>query len=734
VAVHRVSVSLSLLLRALSVEWPILAWLALASFVALGSIAVARRNRRGGLLLAAGVALLALAAAMPRWHANRPARVVAFVDVSASTRGAAFRSIDALRNAILQLTGRTDVPVVRFADGALTGDDPALADVASTRTALAIDRDVEAALLFTDGRLTLTRSPQTHVIAVVDPRLSDARDGRIEAIERAGDRVVIDVLAAGPRVLRIGSESIPLNGSGRIERRSEGDVTASLDATDRWPENDAMTLAAPLSRATERWWIGDGAPSGFRAIDTLPADLLRASVIVLANVPAHRVDANRLASYVRDLGGSVVMVGGDQSLGAGGYIGTPLDAISPLTSAPPRSEQRWVMLIDASGSMSAQAADGRTRLGVALDAVERSAARLPADDRVDVATFARTLTWHARGAPPAEIRSPQDVTPTGPTNLRAAINELVSTCDGTASVEVILLSDGQADLGDVASLRSALAAKRVSIRWLALSPATGDSPLGAIAQSVADAGEPVRWATELQSMIGRAQVTPVETTPVDVAPWNLRVLQWNRTWLRTGATLLAHAGEQPIAARWQVGMGRVATVAFTAPDDVVQSLARDVAAAPVDPALSVDWSRDEVRISARSADGGPSNGRRFTLRQADRVARFEQTAPGEYVARAARDPVSSLARVIEDGQLLDARTIPSRPPEEFEAIGTDVQALRQITDRVVLPSDMTPLHLPVRERRVDVSWVSALLGSLCMALALLLPGIRGAWRDRYHRS
>ena len=57
------------------------------------------------------------------------------------------------------------------------------------------------------------------------------------------------------------------------------------------------------------------------------------SAVVLSNVPADLVPRplqESLASYVKDLGGGLIMLGGDQSYGAGGWIGSPVEKVMPV--------------------------------------------------------------------------------------------------------------------------------------------------------------------------------------------------------------------------------------------------------------------------------------------------------------------------------------------------------------------------------------------------------------------
>jgi len=57
------------------------------------------------------------------------------------------------------------------------------------------------------------------------------------------------------------------------------------------------------------------------------------SSVILANVPAAMFNESQLedlATSVKDLGGGLIMLGGDEGFGAGGWIGTPIEEIMPV--------------------------------------------------------------------------------------------------------------------------------------------------------------------------------------------------------------------------------------------------------------------------------------------------------------------------------------------------------------------------------------------------------------------
>jgi Ca-activated chloride channel family protein len=78
--------------------------------------------------------------------------------------------------------------------------------------------------------------------------------------------------------------------------------------------------------------------------------------VILNNVSKDRLPSallDRLDNYVSK-GGSLVMVGGEESLGLGGYKGTPVETVLPVTLTPPQKDERrtaLMLVIDKSGSM-----------------------------------------------------------------------------------------------------------------------------------------------------------------------------------------------------------------------------------------------------------------------------------------------------------------------------------------------------------------------------------------------
>lgn len=120
--------------------------------------------------------------------------------------------------------------------------------------------------------------------------------------------------------------------------------------------------------------------SGLISVDVAPAEnfpltrdsLDRYRAVVLENVPAGsfgRIKMEQLSQYVEDLGGGLLVTGGRQSFGNGGYFNSPLDDLLPV-SMEMREEHRKTRIaiaiaLDRSGSMMAPVAGGKVKMDLA---------------------------------------------------------------------------------------------------------------------------------------------------------------------------------------------------------------------------------------------------------------------------------------------------------------------------------------------------------------------------------
>jgi len=152
--------------------------------------------------------------------------------------------------------------------------------------------------------ITFDRGGAHRIRAVFEPD-SDAGDGMEE--NNVGEAVVF------------------VSGEGRVLLVDESDG-AEVSVLARALQKASIEVEIATAKV-----LDEGAPvmSGYDAI-------------VMANVPRWALDNNTdraLHSYVHDLGGGLVMVGGDQSFGAGGWIDSETAKTLPVRLDPPQTRQ-----------------------------------------------------------------------------------------------------------------------------------------------------------------------------------------------------------------------------------------------------------------------------------------------------------------------------------------------------------------------------------------------------------
>ncbi|MEO8397599.1 MAG: glutamine amidotransferase, partial [Chloroflexota bacterium] len=206
----------------------------------------------------------------------------------------------------------------------------------------------------------------------------------------------------------------------------------------------------------------DGIPSGVAAL----ADY---TSVILANVPATRLSDERMAalqSFVRDLGGGLIVVGGPESYGPGGYFHTPLEETLPLDMQI-HDQQRLPQLtlayvIDRSGSMSVIGPSGVENLELAKEAIIRSIDFLQPTDRAGIVSFDTDGYWIADPQPVLDRLGLQTLVATlragGGTDILAGMRLAGEAMQSEPSQRkhIILLTDGGANPENLIELTGSL--------------------------------------------------------------------------------------------------------------------------------------------------------------------------------------------------------------------------------------------------------------------------------------
>ena len=110
-----------------------------------------------------------------------------------------------------------------------------------------------------------------------------------------------------------------------------------------------------------------------------------------------------IRDYVRDYGGGLIMVGGEESFGLGGYYRTPIEEALPVTMEVKQKVEipslAVVLSIDRSGSMAMSTDEKVTKLDLAKEAAHLVVDLLDERNEVGVMSWDTEFIWDVAGAP-----------------------------------------------------------------------------------------------------------------------------------------------------------------------------------------------------------------------------------------------------------------------------------------------------------------------------------------------
>ncbi len=324
----------------------------------------------------------------------------------------------AIRRALAEVPADSAARIVVVSDGVSNRGDPIAAAAAAVAAEVPVDTIALDQKEVADVRVVAVRMPSrandgetldlrvvTSSSAPADIEIRIKRDGKLIAksnakIDEGEDVLRIREKTPGPGLHRYDVEvsaidpeldQAPEDNSGSAFVRVRGPSTALVLEGE---EGKHSFIASALRAANFRVQTGMGS--------AMPADIggfALYDVVFLSDIAAHTLSPTQmdaLASYVQGLGGGLVLMGGDRSMGPGGYSQTPIEEISPVSFDIKQDRRRAslaeVILIDYSGSMAAQAGK-QSKLMLANEASVRSANLLGTGDLLGVAHIDTTVTW-----------------------------------------------------------------------------------------------------------------------------------------------------------------------------------------------------------------------------------------------------------------------------------------------------------------------------------------------------
>lgn len=316
------------------------------------------------------------------------------------------------------------------------------------------------------------------------------------------------------------------------------------------------------------------------------ADLQSYECLILSNVPATALSLRKMdvaRTYVQDLGGGLIMLGGDQSFGLGGYYKTAIEEILPVRSDFEKEKEKpslaMILVIDKSGSM------GGEKIEMAKEAAKAAVELLGPSDKVGVIAFDGEPFWisdvHPASDKPFVLDRIAAIEAGGGTAMHPAMEEAYEALQRTVAKlkHVIILTDGISLPDDFEGISQQMAGARMTISTVGVGQELDKALLEEIARIgggrnylVEDPSTvPQIFAKETvaasKSAINEQPFAPVVVRPtkvlnqlgIDEAPLLLGFVVTRPK--PTSEVILATESGEPLLAWWRFGLGM--SVAFT---------------------------------------------------------------------------------------------------------------------------------------------------------------------------
>jgi uncharacterized membrane protein len=328
-------------------------------------------------------------------------------------------------------------------------------------------------------------------------------------------------------------------------------------------------------------------------IPTDLAGLQKYDGVVLSNVSSLKLSRQQMGyirDYVRDYGGGLVMIGGEESFGLGGYYRTPVEEALPVTMEVKQKVEipslAVVLSIDRSGSMAMSTDEKVTKLDLAKEASHLVVDLLDERNEVGVMSWDTEFVWDASVRPAKDKAAIHHAIATikagGGTDGYPALKESYQVLFERPALlkHVIFLSDGQMTRGDFQGLLRRMAKDKITVSTVAI----GKDADVQLMVDVAKWGKGRFYYTEDSQTIPRiftletqlaskASLVEQPFKPQLTSPGHeaIQEIDWKNvpplggyvasTLKSTADLVLMSHQEDPVLATWRYGLGR--SVAFT---------------------------------------------------------------------------------------------------------------------------------------------------------------------------
>ncbi|MGC9064146.1 MAG: VWA domain-containing protein, partial [bacterium] len=466
----------------------------------------------------------------------------------------------------------------------------------------------------------------------------------------------------------------------------------------------------------------------------IPVGFSGYSAVILDNIPATLLTLDQmkaLQTFVKDIGGGLLVIGGPNSFGMGSYSDTPLEEVLPVESRIKQeahlSDIALVLVIDASGSMSGQEGD-LSKEELAKEAAQLVVDLLKDSDEVGIIAFDHSYQWIVPIISTKEKEKIEKeiakIQPGGGTAMYPPLESAYQSLkDIKARVKhIIVLSDGQTEPGDFNSLIKKMRLSDITLSTVAV----GTDADTNLMKNIAEWGNGRYYFTSDIFSIPQIFLTEALTSSrpyivekkfypaINESDEFLKGIEkfpifkgYVSTTLKPNAKqVLTALNKEPLLAQWRYGLGKV--IAFTSDDG--RRWGSDWVSAPI---YSKFWSqivrwisqetspyhivvstyqKDEnmkVSVDIIDSEGRFVNFLDGSLRVISPTGKieeekFSQVAPGRYMGEVSTREegiYSLIARLGNDKvsvSKLDGFCIPSSP--EMRKNGINNSILSQITE------------------------------------------------------
>lgn len=308
---------------------------------------------------------------------------------------------------------------------------------------------------------------------------------------------------------------------------------------------------------------------------------------VLANVPASALGAQQMQAirtYVQSFGGGLVVAGGENAFGPGGYARTPLEDMLPvrmdLRGRSVSASTALMLVMDTSGSMGG-GPGGASKMDLSKEAAISAAELLGEYDQIGIVAFEDQPRWVIQPTFASDLGAIQqaigEMQPGGGTEIYSALKMAV---DGLAPLDakvkhIILLTDGQAPQGDYPGLTRQMRDANISLSTIAIGGDADFRLLEDLARQgngrYYEGNDPFdlpRLVVKETQQVQRAAIVEEEFRPIRIAagaaiagfdPATLPLLRgYVATTPKPQSTVMLVSRQlDPVLTEWQYGLGRV---------------------------------------------------------------------------------------------------------------------------------------------------------------------------------